>query len=268
MEHPRKIRSQIAGALTGTEDASPEDSGIDVAFLSNSPNAVNAISATMNRANLTYQVLPLSEESLEDVAAAKPQMVLHDLVEPGTAAWDVVQSIRADSRFSGIPIVMLSRITRLDAEATSDAPMVLSKPVDKVQLLNALKPVSLGDGPVLVVDDDVDARVLVRRMLPGPPEQILEASNGLEALEVLKSHKPSVILLDLMMPEMNGFTFLKTIRQQVETRSIPVVVMTSKDLSREERDYLRGYVEQLIDRPATPRESLENVLSSVGLDGR
>jgi CheY-like chemotaxis protein len=112
------------------------------------------------------------------------------------------------------------------------------------------------DLPVLVVDDDVEVRQLLRRMLEPEGYTIVEAENGRVALERLRDGAPAVVLLDLMMPEMDGFEFVAEFRRHEAWREIPIVVVTAKDLSREERERLSGYVQKILQKGAHGRAEL------------
>jgi CheY-like chemotaxis protein len=109
---------------------------------------------------------------------------------------------------------------------------------------------------VLVVDDDEGVRQLLRRMLEPAGYTVAEAENGRVALERLREAVPGVVLLDLMMPEMDGFEFVTEFRRHEAWRAIPIVVITAKDLSREDRERLNGYVQRILQKGAYGRDDL------------
>jgi CheY-like chemotaxis protein len=126
---------------------------------------------------------------------------------------------------------------------------------------------------VLVVDDDPEVRTLFRRILEPDGYTVVEAPNGRVALERLGEITPGVILLDLMMPEMDGFEFVAEFRRHEAWRAIPIVVVTAKDLSHEDRQRLNGYVERILQKGAYGREQLlaevrDLVAASVGRRSR
>jgi CheY-like chemotaxis protein len=111
---------------------------------------------------------------------------------------------------------------------------------------------------VLIVEDDPQTRDMLRRTLEKDGWQVTEAQNGKVGLAQLEGHVPSLILLDLMMPEMDGFEFMEALRQRKDTQRIPVIVITAKDLTEEDRRRLNGGVERIIQKGATsPAEVLE-----------
>ncbi len=109
---------------------------------------------------------------------------------------------------------------------------------------------------MLVVDDDPAIRELLRRMLEGDGYRVVEAENGRVALERLRDGAPGLIVLDLMMPEMDGFEFMEELRRQEGWSGIPVIVLTSKDVTAEDQQRLNGGVERVIQKGAYTRESL------------
>jgi CheY-like chemotaxis protein len=111
------------------------------------------------------------------------------------------------------------------------------------------------DGSVLVIDDDPEIRTLTRQMLERIGMTVGEAVNGAEGLAWLAANQaPSIILLDLMMPVMDGFEFLEELRNRTDSRNVPIVVVTSKDLTEDDRSRLNGGVERIIQK--TERDSM------------
>jgi CheY-like chemotaxis protein len=131
----------------------------------------------------------------------------------------------------------------------------LTKPVDRDRLVSVVGRYRR-DLPVLVVDDDAEARRLLRRMLEYEGYAVVEAETGREALAHLRDTTPSVVLLDLMMPEMDGFDFATEFRDHHEWRDIPIVVITAMDLSREDRARLTGRVERILQKGLHERDQL------------
>jgi CheY-like chemotaxis protein len=113
----------------------------------------------------------------------------------------------------------------------------------------------------LVVEDDPNSRELLRRALEGEGWKVQTAENGRAALDAVAGQRPGVILLDLMMPEMDGFEFVSALRKQPEGRNIPIVVITAKDLTADDRLRLNGYVSRILQKSAF---QIENLLSEVG----
>ncbi|HYV26201.1 MAG TPA: response regulator [Candidatus Eisenbacteria bacterium] len=132
------------------------------------------------------------------------------------------------------------------------------KPIDRNHLTAVLKKYLQNDptGQVLIVEDDAGLREMLCRMLEMEKWNVAEAENGAVALERIRAKIPSVILLDLMMPVMDGFQVLAELRKREEWRKIPVVVITAMDLSEEHRRRLLGQTEKVLEKGAYVREEL------------
>ncbi|MDQ3582312.1 MAG: response regulator [Pseudomonadota bacterium] len=134
----------------------------------------------------------------------------------------------------------------------------LTKPIDRERLTQLLQNYRCPQPPcpVLVVEDEPALRELMRRMLEKEGWVVTEAENGRVALERVAEHRPELIVLDLMMPEMDGFTFIEALRQNEAWRSIPVVVVTAKDLTADDHARLNGQVQQVLHKGSYSRDEL------------
>jgi GAF domain-containing protein/DNA-binding response OmpR family regulator len=207
------------------------------------------------------------EEGLRRARELKPDAITLDVMMPGLDGWAVLAALKADPDLADIPVVMLTIVDDRNLGYALGAAEYLTKPIDRERLLRVLKKYRR-DLPVLVVDDDPALRELLRRTLEGKGFVVAEAANGREALERLGETTPGVILLDLMMPEMDGFEFLEEMRRDEAGRRITVIVITAKDLSAEDRQRLNGRVERVLQKGAYTREALlaevrEHVSASV-----
>jgi CheY-like chemotaxis protein len=172
----------------------------------------------------------------------RPDAITLDVMMPGADGWSVMSSLKSDPATADIPIVMLTIVEDANLGFTLGAADYLTKPLDRNRLLEVLKKYCHPGcrGAALVVEDDRDTRELLRRMLEKDSWSVVEAANGREALDFVEQVQPKLILLDLMMPEMDGFEFLDELRRHPEWRTIPVVIVTARDLSEEDRMVLNG----------------------------
>ena len=124
----------------------------------------------------------------------------------------------------------------------------LAQPVDRDLLTLTLRKCQDEFQPqqVLIVEDDAATRELLSRSIKKRGWEVLEAENGVDAIRLLEKHEPSLVLLDLIMPEMDGFEFLARLKDRKESKAIPVIVLTSKDLTEEERSRLNGSVQRVV----------------------
>jgi signal transduction histidine kinase/CheY-like chemotaxis protein len=195
------------------------------------------------------------EEGLRLARELQPDVITLDVLMPGMDGWSVLAALKADAALADIPVVMLTMLDDRNLGYALGAADYLTKPIDRERLVAVLgryRP----DLPVLVVDDDADFRSLVRRMLERDGYTVVEADNGRAALARLRDATPGVVLLDLMMPEMDGFDFVAAVRTDAAWRSLPIVVITAKDLSPEDHERLNGYVARVLQKGALSREAL------------
>ncbi|HLA44246.1 MAG TPA: response regulator, partial [Aggregatilineales bacterium] len=182
-----------------------------------------------------------------------------DVMMPHMDGWGVLAMIKADPTLADIPVVMVTMIDNKKMGYTLGASEYLTKPINVNRLREILERYQCSDEncPILVVEDNDSTRQIIRDMLVSEGWEVIEAENGRIALERLRTHRrPNLILLDLMMPEMDGFEFLEELRQHKEWQTIPVVVVTAMTLSVEDRNRLNGYVRRVLQKGAYDRETL------------
>jgi signal transduction histidine kinase/DNA-binding response OmpR family regulator len=191
-----------------------------------------------------FFVVPVKrgEDVVPTAKIVRPQAITLDVMMPGVDGWSVLSSLKATPELADVPVVMVTIVDDRNLGFAMGATEYLVKPVDRNQVLRALKKCCrAGPRPVaMIVEDDAPTREMFGRMLEKDGFTVAEAKNGRQALDMLTAQAPSLILLDLMMPEMDGFELLAELRDRVEWKSIPVIVVTAKDLSPEERMFLNG----------------------------
>jgi PAS domain S-box-containing protein len=198
------------------------------------------------------------EEGLQRAKELRPSLITLDVLMPGMDGWTVLTNLKADPDLAAIPVFMVTIMDDRDMGFALGATDFLTKPIDRNYLTNLLQKYRCAAPPcpVLVVEDEPDLRELMRRVLEKEGWVVAEAENGRVALERVAENRPELIVLDLMMPEMDGFAFIETLRQNAAWRSIPIVVVTAKDLSTEDHRRLSGYVQQVLHKGAYDRETL------------
>jgi CheY-like chemotaxis protein len=185
----------------------------------------------------------------------QPDAITLDVLMPGTDGWAALSALKSSPETADIPVVMLTIVDDRNLGYALGAADYLPKPIDRERLAAVLARYRR-DLPVLVVDDDADFRQLLRRALERDGFAVIEAGNGRVALERVSETRPGLVLLDLLMPEMDGFEFVLALRRHAEWRQIPVVVLTAKDVSAEDQRRLDGQVERILSKGGTSRDSL------------
>lgn len=205
------------------------------------------------------------EAGLESAIAEMPDVIVLDVLMPGMDGWTVLAKIKEDPAISQIPVIMLSMVDDHTRGYALGVTEFLTKPVDRNRLLETLRRcvVEGPSMPVLVVEDDQRHRQMIKRLLEGENWSVMVAHNGQIALDSIRARRPAVIILDLLMPELDGFELIKILRAQPDTCDIPVLVLTSKDLTREERALLDGNVDEIMQKGGGYDELLEKVKKMV-----
>jgi CheY-like chemotaxis protein len=188
------------------------------------------------------------------LAAARehhPDVITLDVVMPGLDGWAVLTALKGDPVTADIPVVMLSAVDEKNLGFALGASDYLTKPIERDRLLRVLRKYGRGrrEGAarcVLVVEDDAAIRAALRRAMEREGWDVVEAEHGRAALQRTAERVPDLVLLDLMMPEMNGFEFLEALRERESWRAIPVVVITARELTDDDRRRLNGGVEQVV----------------------
>jgi CheY-like chemotaxis protein len=170
----------------------------------------------------------------------------------------VLTALKDDPALRDIPVVMLTLHDGQDSGYALGAAAYLTKPVEHDRLLDVLKRLhsERHRSHILLVEDDPTTRQMMRRLLEKEGWSVREAENGRVGLERVAEEKPALVLLDLMMPEVDGFTFAAELHRNPDFRDVPVIVVTAKDLTPEDRRRLNGYVERSIQKGMFRREDL------------
>jgi PAS domain S-box-containing protein len=189
------------------------------------------------------------EEGLRLARKLRPDVITLDVMMPGMDGWAVLTALKRDAITEDIPVVMVSMVDDRDLAFALGVADYLVKPVDRARLLEVLRRQTrdMGGG-VLVVEDDVAAREVLCRLVEAEGHRARGAGNGRVALERLAEEVPALLLLDLMMPEMDGFELVEELRRHERYRNIPVVVVTARDLTPDERARLSGTVERILQK--------------------
>ena len=180
----------------------------------------------------------------------RPDLITLDILMPGMDGWAVLSALKADPDLAATPVILQTIIEDRNLGFSLGAAEYLTKPIDRKQLAALVKRYvpTASTGPVLVVEDDAPTRALLGRALTKAGWTVADAENGRVALEWIAGTRPALVLLDLMMPEMDGFEFLDTLRKDETRRDIPVVVITAKTLTEDDRRRLNGGVERVVQK--------------------
>jgi len=229
-----------------------------VLIIDDDPAARNITRRVLSREG--YGVIEAGDgaEGLRLARELRPDLITLDILMPGMDGWAVLAGLKADPALATIPVILQTILEDRNLGFALGASEYLTKPIDRKRLAALVKRYvpSPAAGPVLVVEDDAPTRALLGRALSKAGWAVEDAENGRVALERIEASRPALVLLDLMMPEMDGFEFLDVLRRDVARRDIPVVVITAKTLTDGDRRRLNGGVERVVQKHALDADAL------------
>ncbi len=261
---PAEVEIKPAAAISPPEAAEPKFPGLNtVLVIEDDPGSRDLLTRFLTKEGYRVETASGGEVGLRMAREIHPDVITLDVMMPGMDGWAVLSQLKADPELADIPVVMLTIVDNKNLGYALGAADYLTKPIQRDRLLAILAKYCSPSEPaaVMVVEDDAATREVIRRLLEKTGIHVVEAENGRVALERLAEGQPGLILLDLMMPEMDGFQFVDHVREHETWRTIPIVVVTAKDLTEADRRRLNGYVTEIIQKDARGREEL---LAEVG----
>jgi CheY-like chemotaxis protein len=219
------------------------------------------LSRTFDKEGYRVLIAMSADEGLQKAREYLPNAITLDVMMPGTDGWALLRSLKSDADVMHIPVIMLSMMDDDGMGYSLGAAEYITKPIDRGNLLKVIERYTQSGSPglALVVDDNPVDRALICRLLEKEGWQVNEAENGQLALQSVASQVPSVIMLDLMMPVMDGFEFVHELRQTDYGKSVPIVVLTAMDLDREELDSLRVNVKSIVQKAGMNAEQILDI---------
>ncbi len=249
---PRDVRGP-----TDDKAAIGEGDGPLVLVVDDDPAARDLVRRYLEREGYRVATAGDGETGLRLARELSPAAVTLDVLMPGLDGWSVLATLKADPELANVPVIMITILEEQPLGLALGASGHLTKPVERSQLLAVLSHHAGGRGAkVLVVEDDESTREFVRLTLEQEGCTVVEAENGRVGLERVAEDPPSLILLDLLMPEVDGFEFLEALRARPEGSDIPVVVVTAMELDDADRARLNGGVERILEKGETLQDEL------------
>lgn len=212
-------------------------------------------------------IVPTGEEGLSIIERLKPDLVVLDILLPGMTGWEMLADLKSKPSFANIPVIVVSILDEREKGLALGAVDYLTKPIERGRLVNCIQK-AVGRTPgercrALVVDDDTRALELFNDYLTGMGVDVFLAPDSKEGLRVAKNILPDIIFLDLMMPEIDGFTFLEEMEKDPVLKHIPVVVLTSKSLTAQEKDFLEQRVEYVARKSQFGRDAFRKTVERI-----
>ena len=240
-----------------------KDAGYTILVIDDDDNAQDMMKKFLEKQDFTILQAKTGEDGLNLAAQYMPDAITLDVMMPEMDGWEVLAALQANEKTKNIPVIMLTMANEPDIGYSLGATDYLTKPVNWEELSTILRrhQIESDSQSILIVEDDETTRDMLRKSLETNEYKVRSAINGKEALEKIQSSKPGLILLDLMMPEMDGFEFAERLRENKEWLDIPVVVITAKDLTKEDHARLKGNVEAIMQKGSYSKNELLNEVS-------
>ena len=229
-----------------------------VLVIDDDPTARELITTHLHEEGYAVQTASCGIDGLKLARDLHPAAITLDILLPDIDGWTVLAALKGDPTLADIPVIIVTIVDEQRRGMTLGAAGFLTKPIDRHRLLGIMTPYRVTErtSTVLIVDDDEEHRQLVRTILEAQGWVVREAANGRLALDALASALPDIVLLDLMMPEMDGFQVVATLQDNPAWRDVPIVVVTALDLSTEDRRRLSGGVEEILSKHADTSSEL------------
>ena len=258
------MRTGAPEVFTGTGDSSRPL----VLVVEDDPAAAELLTRQLERAGFGTEVARTGNDAITKAVARKPAAITLDILLPDLDGWEVLTRLKREAATSNIPVVVVSVVDNPELGIALGALDYFVKPVPAKELVNRLSRIKFGrkagEKPrILVVDDEAANRDWLKRILEPAGFAVILARGGREAIELARSRKPDLVMLDLMMPEVTGFDVVEALRADEATKSTPIMVLTAKSLTEADIRQLNGHVSTILRRGSTGASDLLGLLRQV-----
>ena len=259
-----KNLNKETGSLIENVISLENSSGKTILIIDDDPTVSELMKRQLSKEGYQVIIAPNGKDGIRLARKLKPDAITLDILMPEMDGWSVLRTLKADPEVSNIPVIMASILDEKNKGFSLGAADFLSKPIQKEYLMKSIRNLT-GDKEnlkICIIEDDESLRFTIKEILEKQNVEILEAENGKVGMSLLQKEeiKPDLILLDLMMPVMNGFEFLKSIRE-TDLNTIPILVLTGADLSEDEKSFLSGEVQRILEKS---EDTLSSIVSEVG----
>jgi signal transduction histidine kinase/DNA-binding response OmpR family regulator len=216
--------------------------------------SANLIKRFLEMEGYRVVIVKNGNEVLAEAKKIKPLAITLDIMLPGKDGWDVLQEIKMDHETQAIPVFIVSVMDNKDRAYSLHADDYFVKPIDRKQIINRIGSLKKRNGNkkpinrVMVVDDDDNALFLTSSFLEKEGFNVDKARDGHKALEMIRANKPDLVILDLLMPHVSGFEVMEIMRKDADLKQIPLIVLTAKELTPDDRDHMSGQVRKFMQK--------------------
>ncbi|GAA3407697.1 response regulator [Paenibacillus hodogayensis] len=251
--------------ISETTVSVPSDSPCRLLVIDDDPAVQDLMKRYAGKERWHVTVASGGREGLRLAKELRPHLITLDVLMPGMDGWSVLTALKNDPELADIPVMMLSMTNDKNLGYALGASEFLTKPIQRERLLPVLSKYVPDPqyGSILVIEDDETTGEMMKKLLDREGFTSHSAGNGRIALELMETIVPQLILLDLMMPEMDGFEFVARLRSHEQWSSIPVIVVTAKHITEEDRRRLNGYVTTIIQKGSFNKQELLQEVGSL-----
>ncbi len=268
MRLPRTLDLHEQADERSEDTAEPTRRGGDgelVLIVDDDPNAQQLLERALLRDGYQVSCASNGNEGLFLAEQLEPDVITLDIMMPLMDGWTMLERLRQNQKLADTPVILVTMVDERERGMAIGADHYLSKPIDRKELLALMQryrqPATHGE--VLIVEDDEASRELVSRLLRREGFGVIEATNGREGLEALDDSTPDLIILDLMMPEVDGFEFLSRFRERDDCESIPIVVLTAKNLTDQDYAVLNDKVERIVRKAGSTTHTMTREVTEI-----
>ncbi len=283
-----RVAERVEALVAEPAESLVADSGPVVMVVEDDELFYRALAADLERAGYRTFWARAGEEALRRIAEVRPAAITLDLALPGMDGWEVLKALKDDPAAAHVPVIIVSLLENHELGFALGAEDYFLKPLERRVFLERLREL-LGDArsprssragssragssragssraavrPALIIDDDPQVHEILEQELIRAGYEVLAAHDGQRGLELARVRRPAIVVLDLMMPQMNGFEVATQLREDPRTAGIPIVVLTSKELSSRDRQRLQGKIEGLLSKAPMDRKWIVQSLKRI-----
>jgi signal transduction histidine kinase/CheY-like chemotaxis protein len=230
------------------QHTSPRDTIATALIIDDDPIVFDLASRFLNPEGFRTLHAASGPQAINLALAERPDVITLDVMMPGTDGWTVLGQLKSDPRTAHIPVIMMTIVAERQRGLALGAADYITKPIDRANLIHVLRRHSVDARHLLIIEDDEQARDMLQRMLETDGWTVQTAIDGVEGLERLRTDPPQLVLLDLMMPRLDGFEVLAHMDRDDLLRKIPVIVLTARDLTPQELTWLRHHTARVLQK--------------------
>ncbi|HTP13049.1 MAG TPA: response regulator [Bacteroidota bacterium] len=223
--------------------------GVQIVSIDDDPDVIEILKKYLVPEGYSVVGALSGDEGIETAAKLKPALITLDIMMPRKDGWQVLRELKANSATKDIPVVIHSVVDNKPLALSLGAADIITKPTEPKRLLSLVKKYCrTGDQFILIVDDHEDFALAFKALLNQDGFNVQVATGGRQALELLSKSTPALILLDLVMPGMDGFEVVQQLQENERWKNIPVVILSGKELTREDQERLESHITQFLKK--------------------